>query len=99
MINGRTDFHYPMETSQLPLFRLLGVPPEHKRHAPLQGGHIPDNLHDLLARGARLVRSLPRAGAVISQTGMAYFDTQYTGLTGLWRTVTACVSERRVARQ
>ena len=48
MINGRTDFHYPMETSQLPLFRLLGVPPEHKRHAPLQGGHIPDNLHDLL---------------------------------------------------
>ena len=48
MINGRTDFHYPMETAQLPLFRMLGVPPEHKRHAPLQGGHIPDNLHDLL---------------------------------------------------
>ncbi len=48
MINGRNDFHHPMETSQLPLFRVLGVPPEHKRHAPLQGGHIPDNLHDLL---------------------------------------------------
>ena len=38
----------PMATAQLPLFRLLGTAPEHKRHAQLQGGHIPDNLHDLL---------------------------------------------------
>ena len=38
-----------METAQVPLCsRLLGVPPEHKRHAPLQGGHIPDNLNDVL---------------------------------------------------
>ena len=42
MINGRIDFHYPMETPQLPLFQLLGVAPEHKRHAALEGGHIPD---------------------------------------------------------
>ena len=48
LINGRSDFFYPMATAQLPLFNLLGVPPEHKRHAALQGGHIPDNLHDIL---------------------------------------------------
>ena len=48
LINGRTDFIYPMATAQLPLFNLLGVPPEHKRHAGLQGGHIPDNLNDIL---------------------------------------------------
>ena len=48
MINGRVDFHHPMDTLQLPLFQLLGVAPELKRHAPLEGGHIPTNLNDLI---------------------------------------------------
>jgi dienelactone hydrolase len=39
MINGRYDFVLPLETSQLPLFRLLGTPPADKRHVILDSGH------------------------------------------------------------
>ncbi len=39
MLNGRYDFETPFETSQRPLFVLLGSPPEHKRHAVLELGH------------------------------------------------------------
>ena len=39
MINGRFDFFYPLESSQLPLFNLLGAPPEHKRHVVFEIGH------------------------------------------------------------
>ncbi|MHC4696147.1 MAG: bifunctional serine/threonine-protein kinase/formylglycine-generating enzyme family protein [Planctomycetota bacterium] len=42
MINGSADFIFPLETSQVPLFQLLGTPAEDKRHAVLEGGHIPD---------------------------------------------------------
>jgi eukaryotic-like serine/threonine-protein kinase len=41
MVNGKYDFELPVETSQRPLFDLLGTPPEHKRHAVLEGGHLP----------------------------------------------------------
>jgi predicted esterase len=41
MINGRDDFLMPYELSEKPLFELLGPPPNHKRHARLDGGHIP----------------------------------------------------------
>lgn len=41
MINGRNDFESPLETAQLPMFRLLGTPPEHKRHVVSEGGHAP----------------------------------------------------------
>ncbi len=41
MINGKNDFIMPFETSQKPLFRLLGAPEDEKRHARLEGGHIP----------------------------------------------------------
>jgi hypothetical protein len=44
MLNGRDDFLFPLETSQLPLFRLLGTPPAHKRHVLYKGGH---NVFDL----------------------------------------------------
>ncbi len=44
MINGRDDFLTPYEISQLPLFQLLGAPDSDKRHARLDGGHIPDRL-------------------------------------------------------
>lgn len=40
MINGRYDFLYPLETSQRPLFRLLGAPEKDKRHAIFDGGHV-----------------------------------------------------------
>ena len=41
MINGRDDFMDPLETSQRPLFRLLGAPEADKRHVLLDGGHLP----------------------------------------------------------
>jgi hypothetical protein len=45
MVNGRYDFMCPLETAQLPMFSLLGTPPEHKRHAVYEIGHyIPRNV-------------------------------------------------------
>jgi pimeloyl-ACP methyl ester carboxylesterase len=41
MINGRYDFELPVETAQDPLFDLLGLPSEDKRHVVLEGGHLP----------------------------------------------------------
>jgi len=43
MVNGRSDFTYPLETSQLPLFHLLGTAARDKRHVVLEGGNIPEN--------------------------------------------------------
>jgi pimeloyl-ACP methyl ester carboxylesterase len=43
MVNGRDDFIMPVEQSQRPLFDLLGAPEESKRHALLDGGHIPSD--------------------------------------------------------
>jgi hypothetical protein len=40
MINGRSDFIRPLETSQRPLFRLLGAPEKDKRHVIIAGGHV-----------------------------------------------------------
>jgi dienelactone hydrolase len=39
MLNGELDFFFPLETSQKPMFELLGTPPEHKRRLTFQGGH------------------------------------------------------------
>jgi cephalosporin-C deacetylase-like acetyl esterase/predicted Ser/Thr protein kinase len=39
MINGRGDFIFPLETSQIPLFRLLGTPEKDKEHRIYDGGH------------------------------------------------------------
>jgi eukaryotic-like serine/threonine-protein kinase len=41
MINGRYDFGIPLNTLQLPLFRLLGSSSNDKRHALFDSGHIP----------------------------------------------------------
>ncbi len=40
MLNGRYDSFFPVETSQLPMFRLLGTAPERKRHVIYDGGHF-----------------------------------------------------------
>ena len=39
MLNGHFDFFCPVETSQLPMFRLLGTPKEHKRRVQYEAGH------------------------------------------------------------
>jgi predicted Ser/Thr protein kinase len=48
MVNGNGDFQNPLTTSQLPLFRLLGVPPDRKRHTLFEGGHMPIQVHDVM---------------------------------------------------
>jgi hypothetical protein len=42
MVSGRYDNVFPLETSQNPMFRLLGTSDKDKRHAILDGGHLPD---------------------------------------------------------
>jgi len=40
MINGRYDFYFPIATSQIPMFKLLGTPPDQKRHVIEDGSHF-----------------------------------------------------------
>jgi dienelactone hydrolase len=40
MLNGELDFFFPAETSQLPMFDLLGTPKEHKRRISYPRGHM-----------------------------------------------------------
>ena len=47
MINGRDDFMFPLETSQRPLFALLGTPPADKKMVLLDGGHVLPRSNDL----------------------------------------------------
>ena len=45
LLGGRNDFYFPVETSQVPLFKLLGTPAEHKRHVIFEGaGHVPPRI-------------------------------------------------------
>jgi eukaryotic-like serine/threonine-protein kinase len=41
LVGGRYDEYFPLETSQNVMFRSLGTPERDKRHAVLEGGHIP----------------------------------------------------------
>jgi predicted esterase len=66
MVNGKQDFIRPVETSQTPLFRLVGTPAKDKRHALFEGGHLPPTMHgiikemlDWLDRYLGPVRSVP----------------------------------------
>jgi formylglycine-generating enzyme required for sulfatase activity/dienelactone hydrolase len=44
MLNGQYDHYFPVETSQRPMFRLLGTPPSRKRQVISEGGHfVPRN--------------------------------------------------------
>lgn len=46
MLNGEHDFFFPIETSQKPMFELLGTPPEHKRQIIYPYGHsVPRTEH------------------------------------------------------
>ncbi|MGE5715199.1 MAG: SUMF1/EgtB/PvdO family nonheme iron enzyme, partial [Acidobacteriota bacterium] len=51
MLNGRYDNSFPVESSQLPLFRLLGTPEKDKKHLLYDSGHAPplkDYIHESL---------------------------------------------------
>jgi len=39
MLNGELDFFFPAETSQRPMFEMLGTPEEHKRRITFPRGH------------------------------------------------------------
>ncbi|MCG6989659.1 MAG: protein kinase [Gemmatimonadetes bacterium] len=39
MLSGRYDFYFNVESSQNPMFDLLGTPPEDKRHVIAEGSH------------------------------------------------------------
>jgi formylglycine-generating enzyme required for sulfatase activity/dienelactone hydrolase len=39
MVNGRYDATFPLEASQLPLFRMLGTPATDKKHVIYEAGH------------------------------------------------------------
>ncbi|MGE5347385.1 MAG: protein kinase domain-containing protein [Acidithiobacillales bacterium] len=41
MLNGRYDHFFPLESSQIPLYRLLGTPEKDKRHVIYETGHAP----------------------------------------------------------
>jgi PhoPQ-activated pathogenicity-related protein len=44
MLNGKYDHFYPVDTSQVPMFQLLGTPEEHKHRIIYESGHfIPRN--------------------------------------------------------
>jgi dienelactone hydrolase len=40
MLNGRDDFTFPIDSSQVPMFRLLGTPEQDKRRVLYDGGHV-----------------------------------------------------------
>jgi dienelactone hydrolase len=48
MIGGRDDFVRPVATMQVPLFRMLGTPEKDKRHALLEGGHLPPTMNEMI---------------------------------------------------
>jgi hypothetical protein len=52
MVNGRYDFSFPVDKSQLPLFRMLGTPEKDKRHVLLE------TPHDVLEKRDQLVREV-----------------------------------------
>ncbi len=47
MINGRNDYICNPLESQVPMFRLLGTPPEHKKYIVMEGGHVPRELPEM----------------------------------------------------
>jgi pimeloyl-ACP methyl ester carboxylesterase len=52
MVNGRYDYTFPLETSQEPLFRMLGTPAAEKSHIVL------DTPHDVSQQRATLIREV-----------------------------------------
>jgi eukaryotic-like serine/threonine-protein kinase len=52
MLNGRYDFTYPYERSQVPLFRLLGAPVADKRHV------VYDTAHDVSVMRTEMIHEV-----------------------------------------
>jgi dienelactone hydrolase len=64
MLNGRNDFIFPLEPVAKPLFDLLGAPPDRKRLAIHDGGHVPflnDLIREVLGWFDRYLGPVPAA--------------------------------------
>jgi dienelactone hydrolase len=48
LLGGRQDFIHPVDTAQVPLFRLLGTPEKDKKHVIFEGGHAPLRVQSLI---------------------------------------------------
>jgi formylglycine-generating enzyme required for sulfatase activity len=48
LLGGRQDFVHPVDSAQIPLFRLLGTPEKDKRHIIFEGGHAPLRIQSLI---------------------------------------------------
>ena len=48
LINGRDDFNFPHQQTQLPFFELLGTPADEKQHLVLDWGHLPPHYTDVM---------------------------------------------------
>jgi eukaryotic-like serine/threonine-protein kinase len=62
MLNGEHDFYFPVETSQQPMFELLGAPPEHRRRLTFPLGHSVPRIELVKETLAWLDRYLGPAG-------------------------------------
>ena len=51
MLNAQSDYIFPVDTTQKPLFAALGTPPDQKRHVIFPGGH-----GDLSQRRTQIVK-------------------------------------------
>jgi dipeptidyl aminopeptidase/acylaminoacyl peptidase len=58
MLNGRDDFMFPVDISQIPLFNALGTPGKDKRHLLFDGGHF--NLQTRMDLIGEILRWLDR---------------------------------------
>ena len=48
VLGGRQDFVHPVDSAQIPLFRILGTPEKDKRHIIFEGGHAPLRVQSLI---------------------------------------------------
>jgi pimeloyl-ACP methyl ester carboxylesterase len=48
LLGGRQDFIHPVDTAQVPFFRMLGTPEKDKKHVIFEGGHAPLRIQPLI---------------------------------------------------
>jgi len=86
MVNGRDDFICPVEIAQKPMFQLLAAPQDEKRHARLEGGHIPRDRLALIAEVlAWFDRHLGPVGAGVGTGSQFRSDSPHPGVDAIER--------------
>jgi formylglycine-generating enzyme required for sulfatase activity/dienelactone hydrolase len=48
LLGGRQDFIHPVDSAQIPFFRMLGTPEKDKKHIIFEGGHAPLRIQALI---------------------------------------------------